>query len=114
MPEPQQPQPANLISHRWLQEILRAVATGPQRHRDLLGALGSGGEPVYAKTLNATLAVLRNHGLIVSHVLRERPRAVLYVSTPLGLELLEILERLRHFFTVHEAELKPRTPDDPE
>jgi DNA-binding HxlR family transcriptional regulator len=108
--EPTEPRAAiELVDHRWFLEILRAVATGPQRHRDLLGALGSGGDPVYPKTLSATLMHLTNHGLVDSDVVRESPRIVHYESTPLGMELLELLEALERFVVEHRRELDPRS-----
>lgn len=113
MLEPQPSQSAiGIVSRRWTLEILRAVAAGPRRHRDLLGALGGDGDPVHNKTLSSTLASLSEHGLITRRILSERPRAVVYESTPLGLQLLDILETLTHFFDEHEAELKARRTGD--
>ena len=106
--EPQGPQSAiDLVRHKWLLEILRAVAAGPQRRRDLLGALGGLGNPVYQKTLGATLAHLCSHGLVAWRIVRHQPRIVIYESTPLGLELMEILETLKRFVDQHQAELGP-------
>lgn len=91
---------AELIGHRWLLEVLRAVATGPKRHRDLL-AIDGLGLPVYAKTLLATLNHLRQRGLITCETLRETPPIREYRATPLGLELLPILELLAKFIDDH-------------
>jgi DNA-binding HxlR family transcriptional regulator len=114
VPEPQQPHAAlELVGHRWLLEILRAVANGPQRHRDLLGKLGGTGDPVYPKTLGATLTHLASHGLIACDVVRRTPRVVVYRSTPLGMELLELLEALERFVDEHRAELDPGARREP-
>ena len=111
--EPRQPRAAiELVDHRWLLEILRAVASGPQRHRDLLGTLGGTGNPVYPKTLGATLSHLRTHNLIAAEIISTEPRVVIYHSTPLGLELLDLLEALERFVAEHRAELDPRRRPD--
>jgi len=112
--EPREPRAAiKLVDHRWLLEILRAVATAPQRHRDLLAALGSSGEPVYPKTLGATLNHLCRHGLVTCEIVRDKPRIAIYHSTPLGVELLNLLEALERFVDKHHAELDPRSREDP-
>lgn len=96
---------AELIGHRWLLEVLRTVATGPKRHRDLL-AIDGLGSPVYAKTLLATLRHLRQRGLITCETLRDTPPIREYRATDLGMELLPILERLAQFIEDH-PELRP-------
>lgn len=116
MREPQGPPRAavdELLGHRWMLEILRAVATGPQRHRDLLGGLGGAGDPVYPKTLGATLTHLCRHGLITCEVVSRKPRVINYMSTPLGMQFLELLEALERFADEHRDELDPSTRMDP-
>ena len=98
-----------LVRHRWTLEILRAVDSGPQRHRDLLASVGADHHAVYPKTLNATLSHLCRHGLVCRRVLRERPRVVAYSHSPLGQELLEILETLEDFIAKHGGEFGPRS-----
>jgi DNA-binding HxlR family transcriptional regulator len=112
--EPQEPQSAiDLVRHKWLLEILHAVAAGPQRRRDLLGALGGVGDPVYPKTLGATLSHLCSHGLVAWRIVKHRPRIVIYEATPLGLELMGILETLERFVDQHQVELDPRSRGHP-
>jgi DNA-binding HxlR family transcriptional regulator len=101
-----------LVHHRWFLEILRAVATGPKRNRDLLAELGTGRDPVHSNTLAATLRRLAGHQLIRVEVVRESPRVSVYHSTPMGLELLELLEALERFVAQYRRELGTGPPDD--
>jgi DNA-binding HxlR family transcriptional regulator len=101
-----------LIGHRWLLDVLRSVAAGPRRHRDLLTIDGLG-SPVYPKTLVATLRHMRSRGLITSETLREAPPIREYRATPLGMELLPILERLAKFIDDH-PEVRTAGPESRE
>jgi len=85
-----------LIDHRWLYEILRAVSVRPQRNRDLL-TLGQAGTPVYPKTLSATLKHLQERSLIECEIVAHTPPVRHFSATPLGNELLAILEDLANF-----------------
>ena len=90
------------IAARWAPSILYLLAAGDRRfgelHRELTG--------ISHKVLIQRLRALERHGLVRRQVITGGPRHVRYALTPIGLQLLPILELLRDWGAQRQAGLK--------
>lgn len=82
-----------MIGGKWKGSILWHLKDEPKRFNELSRLLSGASR----KMLNTRLKEMEGMGLIQRHVLSERPIAVQYQITELGVSSLDILERLKEW-----------------
>lgn len=75
----------DMISRKWVVQILEALAEGPRRHNDLLRTVNNG---IHPSVLDATLGHLDQAGLVRREASTTPPLATWYQLTGLGQSLL--------------------------
>lgn len=80
----------DLLGERWTLLILRELARGPKRFRDLMAGL----DGIGTNLLSARLASLQEAGVITSEPLPAPAGVSAYALTPSGRELLPLLDGL--------------------
>lgn len=86
-----------VIQGRWKLLILRELLEGVQRFSQLQRALAGVGAGVSQKVLTAQLRELESDGVVQRTVHAEVPPRVDYALTPLGRELIPLLDQLHHW-----------------
>jgi DNA-binding HxlR family transcriptional regulator len=80
-----------LVGDKWTMLVVRDLALGPKRTRELLDAL----YPISSRTLLGRLRDMERDALITRHAYRGSPPRVEYVLTERGRLLLPFLDALR-------------------
>jgi len=79
-----------IAGRAWSGRLLRALDHGPTRFNRLKESMRG----VSAKTLSSLLRLYADQGVVVRHVISERPLRVEYSLTQMGRELVEALNEL--------------------
>ena len=74
-----------VISRKWVVQVLEALAPGPRRHNDLLRAVNNG---IHPSVFDDTLSHLDQAGLVRRETTATTPPASWYQLTDLGESLL--------------------------
>lgn len=80
-----------LVGDKWTMLVVRDLALGPKRTRELLDAL----YPISSRTLLGRLRDMERDALIERHAYKGAPPRVEYVLTERGRKLLPLLDALR-------------------
>jgi DNA-binding HxlR family transcriptional regulator len=91
-----------VIQGRWKLLILRELLEGVQRFSQLQRALARVGSGVSQKVLTAQLRELEGDGVVQRTVHAAVPPRVEYSLTPLGRELMPLLDQLHHWGQTYE------------
>lgn len=89
------------IGDKWVSLIVNALADGPQRYSDLRRRLAG----VSEKMLTQTLRALERDGLLSRAVTPTVPARVDYALTPLGRDLLPLMQAIKAWAESHMPEI---------
>jgi len=100
----------DVISRKWVLQVLDALAEGPRRHNELLRAIDSGLHP---SVMDDTLSHLDQTGLVRRYTTAATPPAAWYQLTDVGESLLGQFAALARWVDEHRSELNdlPGWPD---
>jgi DNA-binding HxlR family transcriptional regulator len=91
----------DLVAHKWVLSVLRALQEGPRRHNELLRAL----QGIHPKVLSVTLHRMENAGLVRREVRADSPPGVYYGLTALAGSLVTVLAALAEWADCNRAQL---------
>lgn len=105
----------DLIGDRWTLVLLRDLALGKRRYKEFLESP----EHIASNILTARLAAMAKWGLVEAKLYEKRPKRYQYKLTPMGADLLPVLQDLCRWGETHlpkrwkapEAFMR-RTPED--
>lgn len=86
---------AKLLGDKWTLIVLRDLAEGPRRFKDLVAS----GEGISPSILSARLRELEHAGVITRTSYNEIPPRVVYALTPKGADALAVIRALREYGT---------------
>lgn len=96
------PRLVDQLCSSWAALLLGLLRAGPGRYASLLHAL----PPVSHKVLTENLRRLERDGLLTRTQTGQRPLAVEYALTPVGVELAGLLADVRDWAAGHEADVR--------
>jgi DNA-binding HxlR family transcriptional regulator len=81
----------DLLSRKWLLQVMAALADGPMRHNELQRRIGAG---IHTTSLDRTLRLMEESSLVRRRVHPGMPPSVVYELTPTARTLIRSLARL--------------------
>lgn len=86
---------ARLLGDKWTLIVLRDLAEGPRRFKDLVAS----GEGISPSILSARLRELEHAGVVTRTSYNEIPPRVVYALTQKGIDALVVIRALREYGT---------------